>query len=140
MRKLTIILMFLFALLAMSLRPADNLVIPASQGKKACTFAVGFKTLSVYYEKVLVIAEKPNINKDTGEARPEWWILNLENPQKHQRGANGLPIALNVPKEEVLFVNPKDGPVMVVHQMKVCRCPPMYWGMATNSGFSAEHK
>lgn len=116
---------------------SERPIIPAEKGKKACTYVIGFKSgnLAVYYEKILVVAEKPALDEN-GNPKPEWWVVSRQNP--NERDKEGREIAFNVSKDKVLFTNPTDGPVVVIHKMMTCKCPSFFWG-GGNSGISAEH-
>lgn len=110
-------------------------VVPLEKAKKACTFVVGFRNLSVYYERVIVIGKR-ELPPDTPD---EFWVV-FPDREKHEvlRDGKHLLQPDNVQAAQVLFVDPKDGPVMVIHKMKLCRCPAFFWG--STSGVTAEDR
>lgn len=123
-----------FVFLALSSGAAPP-VVPLEKAKRACTFVVGFRNLSVFYERVLVIGKR-ELPPDTPD---EFWVV-FPDREKHEvlRDGRHLLQPDNVPADKVLFVDPRDGPVIVVHQMHLCRCPRVLWG--STPGVTAEER
>ncbi|HEX8851275.1 MAG TPA: hypothetical protein VF761_17245 [Gemmatimonadaceae bacterium] len=123
-----------FAALVLADEPApapSRPVIPIAKAKKGCTFRVGGLRNSVYYEAAYIVAKRL---MPIGEP-DEFWIVF---PNREQdRDESGHLRTNNVSADRVLFMSPKDGPVIVLRDGLKCKCPPALWGAA--SGVSAEH-
>lgn len=109
-------------------------VLDIKDAKRGCTFVVGFRHLSVFYERILIVAKR-EVPPDT----PDEYFVVFVDRQKREvlRDGKHLLQPDNVPASKVFFVDPRDGPVFTLHEMKICRCPAVLWGAA---GISAEDR
>jgi hypothetical protein len=118
-------------LMAMAARADEAPVI----GKtiKGCTAVVGANR-SVFYEKALVVAEKPAID-ESGNADPEWWVFYPDDLKRHEVRVDGVTKlkALNLPKSK--FIEDRTA---VTRAGATLVCPAFFW--SNSSGYSAANR